>query len=65
MISYFFYKYCKNVFDSLLTLVFRFYILKTLTNCAAVAQSVEQGTENPCVGSSILPGGKEGLFKEN
>ena len=22
----------------------------------SVAQSVEQGTENPCVGSSILPG---------
>jgi hypothetical protein len=25
--------------------------------CAGVAQSVEQGTENPCVGSSILSPG--------
>ena len=29
---------------------------------ASVAQSVEQGTENPCVGGSIPPGGTIKLF---
>ena len=32
---------------------------------AAVAQSVEQWTENPCVDSSILSGGIEGLTKNS
>ena len=30
--------------------------------CASVAQSVEQGTENPCVTSSILVGGTKNLI---
>ena len=29
---------------------------------ASVAQSVEQGTENPCVASSILAGGTKGFW---
>ncbi len=32
---------------------------------ASVAQSVEQGTENPCVGGSIPPGGTISFFKQN
>ena len=35
-----------------------------IANYASVAQSVEQGTENPRVGGSIPPGGTNFLFKK-
>ena len=47
----------KNFFFSK---VLTFFLIKYIfnTSVAAVAQSVEQWTENPCVDSSILSGGK-------
>jgi hypothetical protein len=53
-----------ELFITLRLTIIRPFTINTLTckRNAAVAQSVEQGTENPCVISSILIGGKKDLI---